>query len=655
MREDMQEGIIQIGKIITEGEDFLQSLVDEVPVIKNEKQRYILKYCFSTEKKELRIDISEQMKKSSSRKYLYIGSAPGANSPQWYATATNELYHLTETIPNLMKQDFGEEWNRKIKWIVEQYFIDLGERFTSNKNRYALDLSSYIEGDIRQIYSQNEESSDKELKEALKKSLQTQLKELIKKQSNMSLEEIGLYVIEIDGIPFCKQKEYRDALKREKEGALKPKAKRIQEGHCYSCGTTEQLRDDINIQVIKSYTTNLWGFASNVDKKNYKRNMILCQDCLNAYLAGEKFIKNNLNVSLAKFRIYLFPHFILGDVMEKEDLQECCLGIKETFNTMKSFRNMIEIRKQMDEYVEYCRNEKTYFLLNLVFYKEINAGVKIQRMIQDVNPSRFTTIINALKLINVRFGNYFITRYFLNLEMIYYLVPIREDTKTKEVMQYRNLLNLYDAILTEKRVSEQYWIQQFVNGIKVLYYEKEGYNIKADPKDKMKMEFTGISQMAMRQFLREIGCLEGGNGMDVEKLPVSEEMKTYLTEGKFTEEQAALFFLGVVIGQIGIEQYKQTETKPILKKINMNGMDEKKIIKLGDSVQGKLIQEKMYGNSEVYYAQFLELFIKNRETWSLSKAENVFYLMAGYQYLTVKAVTKKKENKGEEGKQNEQQ
>ena len=108
-----------------------------------------------------------------------------------------------------MKQDFGEEWNRKIKWIVEQYFIDLGERFTSNKNRYALDLSSYIEGDIRQIYSQNEESSDKELKEALKKSLQTQLKELIKKQSNMSLEEIGLYVIEIDGIPFCKQKNTR--------------------------------------------------------------------------------------------------------------------------------------------------------------------------------------------------------------------------------------------------------------------------------------------------------------------------------------------------------------------------------------------------------------------------------------------------------------
>ena len=654
MREDMQEGIIQIGKIITEGEDFLQSLVDEVPVIKNEKQRYILKYCFSTEKKELRIDISEQMKKSSSRQYLYIGSAPGANSPQWYATATNELYHLTETIPNLMKQDFGEEWNRKIKWIVEQYFIDLGERFTSNKNRYALDLSSYIEGDIRQIYSQNEESSDKELKEVLKKSLQTQLKELIKKQSNMSLEEIGLYVIEIDGIPFCKQKEYKDALLREKEGTSKPKTKTMKVGHCYSCGSRERLRDDINIE-IKSYTTNLHGFASDIDKKNYKKNMILCQECLNAYLAGEKFIKNNLRVFLAQFHVYLFPHFILGDAIEKEELKEICEKTKETFNTMKSFNNMKNLRKEIDKYIENDKGGKTYFLLNLVFYKKSQKAVKIQRMIQDVNPSRFTTIINALKLINVRFGNYFITRYFLNLEMIYYLVPIREDTKTKEVMQYRNLLNLYDAILTEKRVSEQYWIQQFVNGIKVLYYEKEGYNIKAHPKDKMKIEITGINQMAMRQFLREIGCLEGGNGMDVEKLPVSEEMKTYLTEGKFTEEQAALFFLGVVIGQIGIEQYKQTETKPILKKINMNGMDEKKIIKLGDSVQGKLIQEKMYGNSEVYYAQFLELFIKNRETWSLSKAENVFYLMAGYQYLTVKAVTKKKENKGEEGKQNEQQ
>lgn len=59
----MQEGIIQIGKIVTEGEDFLQSLVSEVPATRRkkgeEKQKYIFKYCFSTQKRELRIDISE--------------------------------------------------------------------------------------------------------------------------------------------------------------------------------------------------------------------------------------------------------------------------------------------------------------------------------------------------------------------------------------------------------------------------------------------------------------------------------------------------------------------------------------------------------------------------------------------------------------------
>lgn len=585
------------------------------------------------------------MRKSSSRKYLYIGSAPGANSPQWYATAVNELYHLTETIPNLAKQDFGEEWNQKIKWIKDQYFVDFGERFTSNKNRYALDLSSYIEKDIREVYHQNESLQDEELKKILKDELKSQLKELIKKKSDMSPDEIGLYVIEVDGIPFCKLEEYQDVLRKEKEGALKPKAKKTQEGHCYACGATEQLRDDINIE-IKSYTTNLYGFASNTDKKNYKKNMILCQDCLNAYLAGEKFIKNNLSVTLAKFRVYLFPHFVLGYTMEKETLQECCEGIKETFNTIKSFNNIAELREKLNESVEYLEKEMTYFLINLVFYRQSQKAVKIQRMIQDINPSRFVTIVRALEAVNTKIQTWFKLERprFLTLEVIYYLVPIREDSKTKDVVQYRNLLNLYDAILTEKKISEKYLIQQFVNAIRVLYYEKEGYNIKADPKDRLKLEFMGIRQMTMIQFLRKVGCLEGGDGMNVEKLPVSEEIKEYLLEGKFTEEQAALFFLGVVIGQIGSEQYKQTETKPILKKVNMNGMDEKKIIKLGDAVQAKLIQEKMYGNSEIYYAQFLELFIKNRENWSLSKAENVFYLMSGYQFLTVKVITSKKKD-----------
>lgn len=661
MRADMQEGIIQIGKIMAEGEDLLQSLIEEVPIMKKEKPRYILKYCFSTQKKELRIDISEEMKQTSCRNYLHIGGASASNAPQWYATTKNQLYHLTETIPNWLKLEFGEEWNKKIQWIVQQYFIDFGDRFTSNKNRYALDLSldqdTTIESNIQTVYDQNIQQDDKKLKDILKKELESELKELVKEKSNKKIDEIALYTIEIDGVPFCQQREYQEAVKREKEGSLKSKSKtknKAQEGHCYFCGSTEQLRDDINIE-IKSYTTNLYGFASNVDKKNYKKNMILCQNCLNAYLAGEKFIKNNLSVFLAKFHVYLFPHFILGQPMDKEDLEECCRGIKESFNTIKSFKKMTKLRKELDDYIE-MQDQNTYLLLNMVFYRQSQNAVKIQRMIRDVNPSRFKAIADALEKINLRFQRCYFpdgrNQKFIDLDMMYYLLPIRED-KSGYVVQYRNLLNLYDAILTEKKVSRQYLIEQFVKAIKVVYYEKQGYSIKIKKEDPMQLEFLGIKHMAMKQLLEELGCLEGENGMDVEKIPVSKSIKEYLVEGKFTEEQAALFFLGLVIGQIGVEQYKRTKSKPILKKINMNGMDEKKIIKLGDAVQAKLIQEKMYGNSEVLYSQFLQLFIKNRESWSLSKAENVFYLMAGYQFLTVLAVTSKKEIKTEGEKSNE--
>lgn len=657
----MQEGIIQIGEIVSGESDFLDSLVSEVSPGKGKKRRHVLKFDFSTERKEVRLDTLEEMSEGSSRKYLYIGGAPGANSKQWYSTATNHFYHLSETIPNLTEMDLGEEWNEKLCFIRDHYYIDLGREFTNNKNRYAFDFRN-LEGntfDIKDFYLQKEGLSLKEKKEALKKELLSQLKKEVEKEGAIKLNEIGLCTILIDGKPLCRETAYRDAVRREKAGQLKVSSKgkvgKGERGCCYYCGAKEQLRSDINIE-IKSYTTNLHGFASGTDKKNYGKNMLLCQPCLDAWLAGEKFIKNRLSIRLARFWVYLYPHFILGEPLDLENLKDVCGRVKHSFQAIASFQEVSKFQKELEESLE--NEEKTYYMLNFVFYRQVQKGTKIQRFIQDVNPFQLKQIKEALDKVNDLWNRFYCkdhSRTFLNLNMIYYLFPIRED-KGGEALQYRKLLELYDSILTGKKVSKNYLIGSFNESIRILMYDRGGYNIHIEEDTPLQAEFLGAKQEALIKFLMIMQNLDGGEAMDVEQLQADENVRIYLWERGYREEEAALFFLGMAIGKIGISQYKETKTKPILKKLNYAGMGKEKVVKLAGLVEGKIVQEKMFGELEKYMGLFHQLYDLGGKVWRLNKEENLYYILAGYNYVTLAAITNKdqKEKEKREGEQEDE-
>ena len=90
----MQEGIIQIGKVLMEGSSILDNLISDVPSKVKDKQLHVLKFMFSSLDNSVKLDPYEEMSEESSKKYLFIGSAPGANSKQWYATATNNSHRV---------------------------------------------------------------------------------------------------------------------------------------------------------------------------------------------------------------------------------------------------------------------------------------------------------------------------------------------------------------------------------------------------------------------------------------------------------------------------------------------------------------------------------------------------------------------------------
>ncbi|OFI05281.1 CRISPR-associated protein [Clostridium acetireducens DSM 10703] len=649
----MQEAIIQIGHKILEKEGFLENLVQKLEPTRKNKQLHVLKFNFSTTNLSLSIDVNEEMDEKTASKYLYVGSAAGAASDQWYVSATNNLYHITETMPNLLKLDLGEELNNKIKFIVENYFVDLSKEFKSNKNRYILNFEILgIKENPKNIFEEifNEENDKgtknvyKAIKDTLKKKFLSLFETYIKDEKNLSFNDIGLYTIFIDGKPICDYEQYKEVVLRDKQSVKSLKGN----GICSLCSIEKDLTSDIKTD-IKFYTTNQLIFASGLEKSNYKHNMLLCQDCLNKLLIGEKYIKNNLNTYLTGFTVYLIPHFIFGENLNKEEMDLVCEKIKKSFNTVKNYKDIEELRYEIENSLDFKNAyENSYFLINFIFYKNVQKATKIQKFIKDVNPSIFESIGQALLKSNKSYVNIFEGDYKrrITLGTAYYLTAIR--LKSGEAMEYRNLLTLYERILTKGSIKRESIISNILKVCKIQFFEEASFNVSTG-----NMKDSIIYGNMYIRFLEELGCLRREVSMlNVEKLLLEDKMKDYIKEMNYGEQETSLFLLGYLVGEVGNSQRKGSleGKKPILNKLNFGGMDKSKIIRLTGEVFNKLRQEKILKFNEKNFGQCKELLDKNINNWTLSKQENLFYILSGYGYATNKFVLNKKDG-GEEDEQ----
>jgi CRISPR-associated protein Csh1 len=158
------------------------------------------------------------------------------------------------------------------------------------------------------------------------------------------------------------------------------------------------------------------------------------------------------------------------------------------------------------------------------------------------------------------------------------------------------------------------------------------------------------------KFLEYLGNIKGGEQLDTSEMKIKDYYKNYIEELNFDEQQTALFLLGVLIGKIGNKQFSQLNKgssdndgrKPILNKLNYNGIDKRKIIRLTNDVFSRLNQLKIRHYSEDIFFEMNKLLDKNINSWKLDKEENLFYLLSGYSFETVFAMNvNKKDNKEE--------
>lgn len=629
----MIEGLIQIGSALPLEEGSLTNLIQKVNPERKGKKLNVLKINFDLLNDKLIFDVYEEMDSNTTEKYNYIGSASGPNSPQWYVSTAIINYHITETILNLSKQDLGEELNLKINQILDNYYYLIDERLP-DKYKYGLDIKKYgiSDKEMDSIYLESKSGKNKsgEIGKSIISSISKEISDYLKSEYNMQLTDFGLFTLLINGEVIANNDSYIKEVIKSKEPEIK-KSKEYN-GTCSICKSEEEVSMDMTKLKVKFYTTNQVIFASGLDKKNYFKNMQMCKSCMSKYLAGENYMQNRLRTKLSKFDVYIVPQFIYGEPLNSTELNNVTEKIIDSFNTVKSFSGIENMRKDVENMIDF-KGSDGYFLLNFIFYKSSQASTKIQAFIKDVNPSIFKRValaaMDSKDTMRSVLGNRF--KQEINLTTVYYMNPVR--LKSGDPTQYRDVLQTYDYILTEKRLNRKKIIRNIIQCIKIIWFDKPSYNINPNENQ---IEFYMMRANAYIKFLEYMGTLKGASYLEMENLNVKAELKDFIIKMGYDEQQAAMFLLGSLIGEIGNVQYKKSDNgnKPILTKLNFNGIDKIKIVRLTKDVFNKLNQEKIRHYNEVTFFEMKRLLDQNIEKWKLDKDENLFYILSGYSLTT---------------------
>jgi len=111
----------------------------------------------------------------------------------------------------------------------------------------------------------------------------------------------------------------------------------------------------------------------------------------------------------------------------------------------------------------------------------------------------------------------------------------------------------------------------------------------------------------------------------------SEKLAQFFNEMDYSPQQKSLYWLGRMIGKVGTAQYnKGHKQKPVLNKINYNGMDFAKIQRLYVDVFELATQYKIANEISFLSNNFSQNFPANEKLWKLSPQESVFYILSGY-------------------------
>jgi len=631
--------------------------------------RHVVFLNFNTDVKKVEINSEpvncENANGDSGKAYLWVGNFKG-NKPQINITSDRLDNILTKTLP-LIKDKMGENTlGKESGKLLEEFF---SKKECVDKHYIRPEGFDFPDENLKKL----KEIENKLISSTEKKKIDIQIKSLTKEITKnllssikLSTDEVAIYSVKINNKLICQADEYKkyknmifDAKIETLFSETADYKENFQTGICSICGedNTSTTSNTTNLEKLKFYITDKRGFSSCLDGK-FTKNYNICKDCYQYLMIAETFIQNNLSSYLGGFsglNFYIIPHFIFK--VNNWDMKEFSRYIKSSTNTIANLDALNEFQRELEKFREYeAEANKNNFIINYLFYQPSAQGdFKILKLIKDVPPRRLGVIRGKeeeiSKLVDDIYGGNRNLK--IDLNRIWRCVPIKMDKKTNKKLGYSRYLDIIDSIFSDKKIDYNFLITQFTEVIRIIKFERDGYNIW-DNKDKMrKPDFTNkILQLNfLLLFFHKLNILGDSNMSDMSDTNIGEveagmlpkEILDYWSDIALyeNEQRRALFLLGYLVGEIGNAQSATGhKKKPILDKINFQGMGVEKLIRLSNDVLEKLRQNKgsdgktLFEHNEDRYSIFKRLMDNNITIakWTQSNQENVFYTLSGYAF-----------------------
>jgi len=408
---------------------------------------------------------------------------------------------------------------------------------------------------------------------------------------------------------------------------------------CGKYGIVKQF-DTNQLKFLKFFGKDKLGFYPDTLYENQWKVLSFCPECAEGIIKADTYIKNNLNIKIAKnLNLLIIPDLSKGKEIPSRIIKRAFSTLSKAVSVISNWDEL----KRFDIYAEEIFKRQD-IKLHLLVNTYDGQTLKIYASLINIPPSRIKDFALALKDISLFMLKEALPVNF-SLRLLYRILSgksEKETQKSKDILGkelfaqvFKNLLEgnpIPDITFIKSGLSLATW--EYKNLEKDIFWLKTILAIEGFLLIKRKMAGESIN-------------FYGGNIMS----NFYEEAKDYLRKipiytNDNGEIRRGLFLLGYLISQIATEQRKKGLSDTILDKILFKGMNKEQVLRLVNQVfeYMRIYDLLDFPDNKQIWGEITEAFDKQMNNWSLLPEETVYFILSGYTFLTSRKLTSKDKN-----------
>lgn len=422
---------------------------------------------------------------------------------------------------------------------------------------------------------------------------------------------------------------------------------------CYVTGTQAagvgEASFNSRYSLNKMFVTTTKNYASGFDDKDFSKNYQASGEAQTLLERGSKYVLDNLTVKIAGLDHCILPQFRGGQVL---DFEGRAMKLKDKSELLFTMHKRDAFKGVAHDFKGIADGE-LYWITFLGYETDSTKSkyFKTINLIKDISKTHFENVILVLQKVDNEMSEMLgehwdkamtftkdkeKTRADFNFLTVFNLIPVRREKDKRNVA-----LAIFKAILERRRVSRQSIFQHFSELIQLHRFGRGGYNILPMSKD----YFDTATRNAVFQyqafflFLKKIKLLDMEEKTTPSAATLEEKnaaIAAFFERMGYSDEQRAVFYLGQILNNVGYAQSKKGHpSKPVLGKVNYNGMDAAALKRLQADLFEKCRQYDILKFNEGNFSKVVALFdAAKNEVWDkgMKAEESLFFLLSGYSF-----------------------